>query len=95
VKISDGVSFVCCQISPAASRSPVLLCTPDLQCRGYDVGHGEPGIGCLGFRFPVEKGSPDSLELMVGHKCALTEIDGLPGVAENFTLAKTENQNRT
>ena len=44
----------------------VLLCAPDHQCRGHDVWHGEPGIGCLGFRFPVEQGSPDSLELMVG-----------------------------
>jgi hypothetical protein len=32
---------------------------------------------------------------MVRHKCALTEIDGLPGEAENLALAKTENQNRT
>ena len=88
------MSFVCCQISPAASRSSVLLCAPDHQCRGHDVRHGQPGIGRLGFRFPVEQGSPDSLELMVGHKCALLEIDGLPGEAENLTLPKTENQNQ-
>jgi hypothetical protein len=31
------------------------------------------------------------LELMVGHKCALTETDGLPGEAEDLTLAKTED----
>ena len=90
MKTSDGMSFVCCQISPA----PVPLCVPDHHCRGHDVRHGQPGIGRLGFRFPVEKGSPDSLELMVGHKCALLEIDGLPGEAENLTLAKTENQNQ-
>jgi len=28
---------------------------------------------------------------MVGHKCALTEIDSLPGEAEDLTLAKPEN----
>jgi hypothetical protein len=48
----------------------------------------------LRFSFPVEQGSPDSFELMVGHQCALLEIDGLPGEAENLTLAKTENQNQ-
>jgi hypothetical protein len=42
----------------------------------------------------VEQGSPDSLELMVGHQCALLEIDGLPGEAENLTLAKTEYKNQ-
>jgi hypothetical protein len=31
---------------------------------------------------------------MVGQTCALLEIDGLPGKTENFTLAKTENQNQ-
>jgi hypothetical protein len=31
---------------------------------------------------------------MVGHQRALLEIDGLPGEAENLTLAKTENQNQ-
>jgi hypothetical protein len=70
---------------------PVLLCAPDPQCRGHDVRHREPGIGCLGLRFPVEQGSSDSLELMVGHECALLEIDGVPGEAEDLALAKTEN----
>jgi hypothetical protein len=69
----------------------VLLDAPDLQCRGHDVGHGEQGVGCLGFRLPIEERSPDSLELMVGHQCALPEIDGLPSQAENLTLAKTED----
>src|SRR5829696_4714904 len=67
-----------CRDSPVACRSsaarscrqpsaprPVVR-APDLQCRDHDVGHGEPGIGCLAFRFPIEQGSPDSLELMVG-----------------------------
>jgi hypothetical protein len=31
---------------------------------------------------------------MVGHQCAQTEIDGLPGEAENLTLAETENKNQ-
>jgi hypothetical protein len=44
--------------------------------------------------FPVEEGSSDSLELMVGHERGLLEIDCLPGEAENFALAKTENQNQ-
>ena len=44
--------------------------------------------------FPYREGPPDSLELMVGHTCALLEIDGLLGKTENFTLAKTENQNQ-
>jgi len=44
--------------------------------------------------FPYREGPPDSLGLMVGHTCALLEIDGLPGKTENFTLAKTENQNQ-
>ena len=43
------------------------------------------------FSFPVKESSPDSLELMVGHECALLEIDGLPGEAEKFALAKTED----
>jgi hypothetical protein len=43
---------------------------------------------------PVKEGSPDSLELMVGHQRALLEIDGLPGQAENLALAKTENQDQ-
>jgi hypothetical protein len=53
---------------------PVLLCAPDRQCRGHDLRHGEPGIGCLGFRFPVKERSPDSLELMVGHECTLSQV---------------------
>jgi hypothetical protein len=48
----------------------------------------------LRFSFPGRAGSSDSLELMVGHQCALLEIDGLPGEAENLTLAKTENKNQ-
>jgi hypothetical protein len=31
------------------------------------------------------------LELMLGHECALLEIDGVPGKAEDLALAKTEN----
>jgi hypothetical protein len=69
----------------------VLLSAPDPQCRGHDVRHGKPGIGCLGLRFPVEQGSTDSLELMVWHKCALPETHGIPGEAEDLTLAKTED----
>jgi hypothetical protein len=48
-------------------------------------------MGSLGLRFPVEQGSTDSLELMVGHKCALPETHGLPGEAEDLALAKTED----
>ena len=44
--------------------------------------------------FPYREGPPDSLELMVGHECALLKIDGVPGQAENLALAKTENQNQ-
>ena len=46
------------------------------------------------FLFPATEGSPDSLELMVGHECAVLEIDGLPSEAENLALAKTQNQNQ-
>jgi len=46
------------------------------------------------FSFPVKERSPDSLELMVGHECALLKIDGLPGEVENLALAKTEDQNQ-
>jgi hypothetical protein len=70
------------------------LCAPDAQCRGHDVGHGEPGIGCLGFRFPVRRDRRGSLELMVGHERALLEIDRLLGEAEDLAFAKTENQNQ-
>jgi hypothetical protein len=31
---------------------------------------------------------------MVGHKCPLPEIDGLPGESKNLTLPKTKNQNQ-
>jgi hypothetical protein len=31
------------------------------------------------------------LELMVGHQCALVEIDGLPRQAQNLALPKTED----
>ena len=85
MKIKDGTSFACCL------SLLILLSAPALQCRRHEVRYWEPSIGCLGFRFPVEEGSPDSLELMVGHKWALTENDGLPGEAEDLTLAKTED----
>jgi hypothetical protein len=40
----------------------------------------------------MEERSPDSLEQMVGHQCALPGTDGLPSQAENLTtLAKTED----
>src|SRR4029450_7314763 len=70
----------------------VLQSAPDLQCRRHDVRHWEPSIGRLGFRFPVEQGSTDSLELMVWHKCALLEIHGIPGEVEDLTFPKPRSE---
>jgi hypothetical protein len=93
VKISDGVSFVCCQISSAAFRS--LSCCVRLI---FSAAATMSGMGSQASDASVfvsrEQGSPDSLELMVGNKCALTEIADLPGEAENLALAKTEDQNQ-
>ena len=87
------MSFVCCQISPAASRSPSCCVHLMVSAAATISGMGS-GIGCLGLRFPVKERSRDSLELMVGHKCALPEIDGLPVETKDLTLAKPENHNQ-
>src|SRR5215218_2371452 len=50
VKTSDGMSFVCCQISPAASRSP-SCCVRLIISAATMFGMGSQAIRCFGFRF--------------------------------------------
>jgi hypothetical protein len=85
------MSFVCCQISPAAFRYPSCWTRLIFSVAATMSGMGSKASDASVFRLPIEERSPDSLELMVGHQCALPEIDGLPSQAENLTLAKTED----
>jgi hypothetical protein len=89
VKISDGMPFICCQLSQAASRSPSSCARLVFSAAATMPGMGSQASDASVFVSPVEQGSTDSLKLMVAHTCALLKIDGLPHEAKNLSLAKT------
>jgi hypothetical protein len=77
VKISDGMPFICCQISQAASRSPSscarLVSVPRPRCRAWGAKHQMPR-----FSFPGRAGIDGLVEADGRAQVRPAQIDGPP-----------------